>query len=351
MALNIAPAQAPMYFTGSTLAPPDPQQHPFQVLVRATGADFFTLFDVPLRYGSAWSEVEDERRSEVVVLGRYLNERLFAGANSVGRTVHLGKRDFRVIGVLDSWAPVPRFYEASNATQGRVEDLFIPFGTALDQHLPPWDNLGCPPSSGFESSQWDTLLTSECIWVRLWVELPTAADVQQYRKALDAYVAEQRRSGRFDWPPRTALLDVGALLAAEQPVPNGVRLYVLISFGFLLVCLVNAVGLMLARFMSRAPEVGVRRALGATRTDVLFQCLAETAVIGLGGGLLGMGLCTLGLAGIRSIAVGATVSFLYLDRSDLTIAILTALGSTVLAGLYPMWRAVQVQPAWQLKVH
>ena len=53
LAQHLAAHQAPMYFTGSTLAPPNPQLHPFQVLVRATGADFFALFDVPFEYGGA----------------------------------------------------------------------------------------------------------------------------------------------------------------------------------------------------------------------------------------------------------------------------------------------------------
>ena len=285
-----------------------------------------------------------------MVLGSQLNERLFGRVNSIGRTVHLGTRDFRVVGVLDAWAPSPRFYEASNAMQGRVEDLFIPFGSAIDQHLPPWDNMACPPfSSG--PSQWDAFLASECVWVRLWVQLPTAGDVQRYRRALDGYADEQTRSGRYHWAIRTALLNVGALLADEQPVPTEVRLYGLISLGFLLVCLLNAMALMLARFMTQSAEVGVRRALGARRIDVFLQCLAETAVIGLVGGLLGIGLCALGLAGIRSIVGGATVAFVYADRVDLSIAVLAALVSTLFAGLYPTWRAMQVQPAWQLKIN
>lgn len=350
LAQHLAAHQAPMYFTGSTLAPPNPQLHPFQVLVRATGADFFALFDVPFEYGGAWSATDDDARAEVVVLGRQLNERLFGNVNSVGRTVHLGTRDFRVVGVLDAWAPSPRFYEASEAMQGRVEDLFIPFGSAIDQHLAPWDNFVCPPSSS-GPAQWDAFLASECLWVRLWVELPTAGDVQRYHRALDSYADEQTRSGRYHWALRTALLNVGAVLAYEQPVPAGVRLYGLISLGFLLVCLLNAVGLMLARFMSQSAEVGVRRALGATRTDVFLQCLAETAVIGLLGGLLGIGLCALGLAGIRSIVRGTPDAFAYVDRVDLLFAVLAALASAFFAGLYPTWRAIQVQPAWQLKVN
>ncbi len=58
------------------------------------------------------------------------------------------------------------------------------------------------------------------------------------------------------------------------------------------------VGLMLARFMWRAPEIGVRRALGASRGAIYRQFLTEAAAIGLAGGVLGLLLTALGMAGI-----------------------------------------------------
>ncbi len=78
-------------------------------------------------------------------------------------------------------------------------------------------------------------------------------------------------------------------------VPNEVRILILVSFGFLLVCLMNAMGLMLAKIMGRAGDIGVRRALGASRAAIFAQCLIETGVVGLAGGILGLGLTALGL--------------------------------------------------------
>jgi putative ABC transport system permease protein len=193
-------------------------------------------------------------------------------------------------------------------------------------------------------------LHSECVWLRLWVELPSAAQTERYRRFLAGYGAEQQRSGRFRWPPSPGLLNVRELLAFEQPVPPEIRLYGVVSFGFLLVCLVNAVGLLLAKFMSRSSDVGVRRALGATQIAIFTQCLIETGVIGLAGGLLGLGFCLLGLAGIRSLVSGPTVRFMYVDGGDILIALGLAVTATLLAGLYPTWRATRVQPAWQLKI-
>jgi putative ABC transport system permease protein len=125
-----------------------------------------------------------------------------------------------------------------------------------------------------------------------------------------------------------------------------------VSFSFLLVCLINAVGLMLAKFMSRDAEVGVRRALGATRAAIFMQCLMETGVIGAAGGLLGLALCAWGLAGIRAlVAGGPSVAYMYIDAGDVLIALALAVAATLIAGLYPTWRMTQVQPALQLKVN
>ena len=64
-------------------------------------------------------------------------------------------------------------------------------------------------------------------------------------------------------------------------VSSDAKLSTWLAFGFLLVCLVNTVGLLLAKFSARAGEVGVRRALGATKNEIFRQFLTEAAVIGL----------------------------------------------------------------------
>jgi putative ABC transport system permease protein len=123
----------------------------------------------------------------------------------------------------------------------------------------------------------------------------------------------------------------------------------LVSFGFLLVCLMNAMGLMLAKIMGRAGDIGVRRALGASRAAIFAQCLIETGVVGLAGGILGLALTALGLLAARSLLTNNFAALAHLDWTDTAIAVLLAVGATLLAGLYPTWRAAHVQPAWQLK--
>jgi putative ABC transport system permease protein len=107
--------------------------------------------------------------------------------------------------------------------------------------------------------------------------------------------------------------------------------------------------LMLARFMRRAPEIGVRRALGASRGAIYRQFLIEAAAIGIAGGMLGLVLTALGMAGIGWVFEPEIARLAQMDAPLLLLTVLVAVLTTLIAALYPTWRAAQVQPAWQLK--
>jgi putative ABC transport system permease protein len=210
-----------------------------------------------------------------------------------------------------------------------------------------WESSNCAGDTG--EPGWDGFVRSECVWIQFWVELPTAADAVRYRAFLNNYAADQQRAGRFNWLPRTRLRDVKGWLAHWHAVSDEVRILVLVAFSFLFVCLLNAMGLMLAKIMNRAGDIGVRRALGANRGTIFGQCLMEAGVVGLAGGLVGLALTALGLAGVRLIVSPATARLTHLSPTDIAIALSLAVCATTLAGLYPTWRAAHVQPAWQLK--
>ena len=347
MNAHAAHRQTALYATGGALMPPNPQLLPFQVHVRAAYTDFFRMFDVPFRFGGPWSAADDENRADVVVITRELNAKVFGGANSVGKTLNLDNHDYRVVGVLDSWEPIPKFYDLNNAKYGKSEDMFMPFTRAIQGEMSSWGNNNCAGDIG--DPGWQGRLHSECIWIQYWVELPTAADVDHYRSFLNNYASDQQRSGRFHWPAHTRIRDAREWLAYQHAVSDEARILVLVSFSFLLVCLLNAMGLMLAKVMGRSVDIGVRRALGANRGAIFSQCLIEAGVVGFVGGLLGLLLTALGLLGLRSLFSEDVNRLTHLGITDISIAVLLSVIATILAGLYPTWRAAQVQPAWQLK--
>jgi putative ABC transport system permease protein len=347
MNAQAAHRQSAMYVTGAALTPSNPDLLPFQVQIRATYADFFAMFDTPFLLGGPWTAADDKGHADVIVISHELNDKIFGGGNSIGKTVNLDNHEFRVVGVLGMWEPVPKFYDLNNDNYGKTEEVIMPFTRAIEGQMPSWGNNNC--GGDVREPGWEGRLRSECVWQQFWVELPTPADVERYRSFLNNYASEQRRTGRFTWPAHTRIRDVREWLVYQHAVSNEVRILVLVSFSFLLVCLLNAMGLMLAKFMGRAGDIGVRRALGASRRAIFGQCLIEAGVVGLAGGLVGLILTALGLAGLRALLSEQVTRLTHFSPADIAIAVTLSVVATTLAGLYPTWRAAQVQPAWQLK--
>lgn len=346
--------QTLIYGSKWIVLPDDAQRQPFSQEGDAVSRDFFTMFDAPFRYGSGWSVSADDRRAAVVVISRALNQKLFGGANSVGREINLDAHAYRIVGVLDDWNPSPRFFDVSSVSNpfSHPRGLYIPFSRAVDLQKATSGNFYCSADAANpDLPNWASILHSECVWIAAWVELPTRADVERYHDYLRNYAAEQERLGRFAWPPNVRLSNVGQWLRLplNHVVPKASALSMIVSVSFLLICLVNVVGLMLARFMRRAPEIGVRRALGASRGAIYRQFFTEAAAIGLAGGVLGLLLTALGMAGIAQVFAPEIARLAQLDASLLLSTVLVAVSATLIAALYPTWRAAQVQPAWQMK--
>ena len=144
------------------------------------------------------------------------------------------------------------------------------------------------------------------------------------------------------------LYNVNEWMEKLKVVGNDSKLSAWLAFGFLVLCLVNTVGLLLAKFSVRASEIGVRRALGASRSEIFHQFLIETGVVGLVGGVLGLVLAfgALALIGMQSKGM-ANVA--HMDWQMLGLTFVMSVSAAILAGLLPTWRACQVTPAIQLK--
>jgi putative ABC transport system permease protein len=335
--------QSESYAINVTITPPDREASPVSASGHAASADFFQMFDAPFLSGRPWTRAEDESRAPVVVLSSKLADRLFPGQNPVGREVIFDQQSWRVIGVLRPWDPRPHFYDLIFA----ADDVFVPFESAVaHDYSPRMSACNTPPSGPGAAGK----VASDCLWINFWVELPTAAAARSYNQFLQNYVAEQRRLGRIRGPALGYYLyDVPGWLARQKVVPDEVRLSTFVAFGFLAVCLLNAISLLLAKFTARVGSLSVHRALGASQFDVFSQCLLETALVGAAGGLLGLATMLFGLR-IERLMLGEMVAPLTrLDGGMVAITLCVAVASTVACGVYPSWRASRVPPALQLK--
>jgi putative ABC transport system permease protein len=320
---------------------------PFYADARYTTADLFPMFDTPFLYGNGWSGTEDDKHARVAVIAKALNDKLFGGGNSVGKSVRLDKSDFRIVGVLDQWRPTPRFYDMNSDRYGELEQVFVPFSTSRDLKMGRNGSMDCWGDSGSDP-EGAAGINAPCVWIQYWVQLDTAAKEDAYRRYLVNYSDQQRASGRYERPTNVRLRDVMEWLDYNKVVPSDVRLQVWLAFGFLLVCLLNTVGLLLAKFLRRSGEVGVRRALGASRREIFMQCLVEAGTVGVAGGIVGLALAWLGLWAVRQ-QPASYAELAHLDPVMLLTTFVLAIVASLLAGLVPAWQAMQVTPAMQLK--
>lgn len=333
---------------GSFVVEGDPASgvKPFLVVARLATRDFFGMFDVPFQYGQGWDEAADRGTQRVVVLSKETNDKLFGGENSVGKTVRLDGKDYDVIGVLAQWQVTPKFYDLNNGAFDEIEEVYAPFSVGIADEVQSAGNINCWRNQPLDAYQ--DFLNSDCVWIQYWVELKDAGQVEAYQSHIDNYVGEQKKLGRFERPLNNHLRKPDEWLEVNRVVASDNSVLVGLSFMFLAVCLLNMIGLLLAKFLGAAPLVGLRRALGATRSAVFQQHLIEVGVIGVVGGVLGIALAALGLAGVRQLYENYD-ALTHLDVTMALVALVIAIVSGVLAGLYPTWRVCSVQPASYLK--
>ena len=336
------------------LRAPEVNQPLLMAQTLATTGDFFTMFNAPFEYGNGWSADDDAKNARVAVISDDLNRKLFGGADSVGHTLRLKDSDVRIVGVLKPWRLSPAFFDVAGGRYtngdtasfyGKAEDVFLPFGTSQDiapTDLEPFTCWG----------EWDVgskpLQNAPCLWVTLWVELNSSAKLRDYRDFITGYAAEQKRLGRIGNADNTRLMSLMQWLDYNRVVPGDVRLQTWLAFAFLAICLFNTVGLLLAKFLRRAGEIGVRRALGATRRAVFAQCLVEAGVIGLLGGVGGWLLSLFGLWLIRRQPV-EYADLVHLDVAMFLTTFVLAVAVSLVAGALPALRASRIAPALQLK--
>jgi len=330
--------------------PESESARPFQEEVRATTADFFAMFDVPFEYGSGWDASADRSEERVVVLSAEMNQRLFGGIDSVGRMLTMNKEPYRVVGVLSQWLPMPKFYDLNNNPYSGAEHIFLPFSLAISGEWGSSGNNNCwkPTDDGSYASY----LASECVWIQMWVELLDATEKSSYTQFLNDYVEEQKVLGRFPRALNNRLSTPAEWMINREVVDDSISVLLSLAVLFLVVCLLNTIGLLLAKVMRRTNDISLRRALGASKSALFAQYIVEAGMVGVAGGVAGIGMTWLGLRGIESVF--SDYDFIaYLVVMDWTMvlgAVALAIVSALGAALYPTWRACNISPATTLRI-
>ncbi|HEU0277089.1 MAG TPA: ABC transporter permease [Rhodanobacteraceae bacterium] len=319
-----------------------------QKTILATTSAFIPMFGVALRYGRDWTPAEDAARDPVAVIDVQLARKLFGTADAVGQSVRLNKTLFRVVGVMQRFEPEPHFYALQEGTYDTWENMYVPYTAALDAGLEPDYSDDCDtgykPPNGFIGTA-----PQHCASLGLWAQLDTPQQVANYRTFLQNYVDQQQRAlASWGKQPESKLISVAQWLKEKQVVPASTRVNVWFAVAFLVLCMLNVMGLLSARFLRRRQEIGIRRALGARRGDVFLQHILEGGFACLLGGALAIPLTLLGLWILRRQG-SEFASLIHVDPAMLGALIVLSIVVGALVGLLPAWRAAVIEPGLQVK--
>ena len=255
----------------------------------------------------------------ICVLGSEVRRELFQHRDPLGAVIRIGSARFTVVGVMEAKV-VRKGRNAAIEVRNINKDLYSPITTALRRFPRP------ESPSGIEE-----------IAVRAERAEDLPRTVGLIRKVLD-----RRHRGVEDYE----LMVPEELLAQAERTQRLFNVIIGTIAGISLV--VGGIGIMnimLANVSERTREIGIRRALGATKRDILFQFLVETVLICLAGGAIGIVL-GFGMAQLIALYASWTIAFSY-------FSVLAAFGSSALVGLlfglFPARRAAQLSPVQALR--
>ncbi|MBD1582822.1 ABC transporter permease [Pseudoalteromonas sp. S16_S37] len=351
-ALNLQNANLPylrsaMYKSGFSVHLNSAQQKPFVEEVRLSSRDIFAMFDLQFIYGGTWTQQQQDDIAPVAVISKSINDKLFKGENSIGKSFYLDDIRVQVVGVIEDWITPVKYYDTNNGSFDDPEKIFIPFTIGIANEVNSWGN-----TNGWKNEQDDTfedLLASENLWLQFWVQLNNEQEKQEFGQYIMSYMKQQQSLGRFNREELDYnLFNVTEFMDYRGVVKHDNQIMVTLSFMFLAVCIANILSLLLAKFLRRAPEIGVRRALGASKRQVFNQHLVEVSLLGLLGGVLGIVFAQIGLWGVRT-SHSAYDALANMDMTMLLAAPVIAITACIVAGLYPAWVVCRTTPAIYLK--
>ena len=272
-----------------------------------------------------------DQRSMVAVIGSEVAKEMFPPEDPLQNTLRIDDKTVKVVGVL---APLGLAGGAGGAQVGRDLnlDVHIPISTAA---LAFGDRVIRRTSGNFSSAEVEI---SE-----LYLVAPTREDVAAYAETARR-IMEVRHPGMTDVG---VVVPYELLAEAKREALTWQAVLGAIAGISLLVGGIGIMNIMLANVTERTREIGIRRALGATRRAITLQFLVETSVLSVLGGLIGVALGIGGSVGIG--AVGALNMPTYLTAWSIIVSFLVAAFTGVVFGLYPAMKASRQDPIVALR--
>ncbi len=290
-----------------------------------TTHEWFDLVQRPVLAGRVLSAEDNRRAANPVVLTEHGARRLLAGAHTIGEILRIGGHHYEVIGIIQSADE-----EADGRTPDARVDAYIPIETARHRY----GDISVRIQAG--SREIERVELHQLI-----IQLDRIEDVEPTAAGLEAMFA-QRPSSQTDYRIRVPL----ALLRQAEATQRTFNIVLGSIAGIsLLVGGIGIMNIMLASVTERTREIGIRRAIGARRRQIIAQFLVETAALSTLGGIIGL---AFGFATPLLITFFTGMPTIITVWS-LVLALGISMGIGILFGIYPAMRAAQLDPITALR--